>query len=73
MSKVVSKNLKISDMHCASCAMNIDFDLEDLPGVKSARTSFAKQESVIEIDTEEVNMKDVLKVIEKLGYQAKII
>ena len=35
--------LQIQGMHCSSCAMNIDFDLEDLDGVKSAKTSYAKQ------------------------------
>ena len=36
MSTVVKKKLKIEGMHCSSCAMSIDMDLEDLKGIKSA-------------------------------------
>lgn len=72
MNKTGKKKLKISGMHCASCAMNIDFDLEDLEGVTSVRTNYAKQESEIEIDEEKVKMDEVFKVIQKLGYQASI-
>lgn len=65
--------LKIDGMHCTSCAMNIDFDLEDLEGIKSAKTSYAKQESEVEFDEEKVGAEDVLKSIEKTGYKAQLI
>lgn len=64
--------LKIDGMNCTSCSMNIDFDLEDLKGVKSAKTNYAKQESEVEYDQAVVNIDEVLKQIEKTGYQAKI-
>ncbi|MBI3486210.1 cation transporter [Candidatus Daviesbacteria bacterium] len=69
MSKVVKKKLKIEGMHCTSCAMNIDFDLEDL-GVKSAKTSYAKQECEVEFDEEKVKEETIIKTIEKTGYKA---
>lgn len=72
MNTIVKKNLKISGMHCTSCAMNIDFDLEDLEGVKSVKTNYAKQESEIEFDEEKVKLEEVFKVIQKLGYQATV-
>ncbi len=59
-------------MHCTACAMNIDFDLEDLEGVKSVKTNYAKQESEIEFDEEKVKIEEVFKVIQKLGYQATV-
>ena len=34
--------LKIDGMHCTSCSLSIDGELEDLPGVISASTSYAK-------------------------------
>ena len=49
---MTEKKFKVTDMHCSSCAMSIDFDLEDLAGIKSAKTSYAKQESEIEFDEE---------------------
>ncbi|MBP7740577.1 heavy-metal-associated domain-containing protein [Candidatus Woesebacteria bacterium] len=61
--------LKISGMHCNSCSMNIDGDLEDLDGVLSATTSYARQESKIEYDSSKVDQKAIKKVIEDLGYK----
>lgn len=73
MSKIIKKKLKISGMHCTSCSMNIDFDLEDLEGIKSAKTNYAKQESEVEFDEEKVKVEDIIKTIEKTGYQAQLI
>ena len=72
MSKIVKKKLKIEGMHCTSCAMNIDFDLEDL-GVKSSKTSYAKQECEVEFNEEKLNEETIIKTIEKTGYQAKLV
>lgn len=66
---IVKKKLKIDGMHCTSCAMTIDFDLEDL-GVKS-KTSYAKQECEVEFDENKVKLPQILKTVEKSGYQAK--
>lgn len=71
MSKVVKKKLKIEGMHCTSCSMSIDFDLEDLPGVKSSKTIYAKQECEIEFDEEKLSIEQVTEAIQKTGYQAK--
>lgn len=70
MSKIIRKKLKIEGMHCTSCAMNIDFDLEDMEGIKSAKTNYAKQESEIEFDAEKVEVKIILEQIKKTGYSA---
>ena len=71
MSKIVKKKLKIDGMHCTSCSMNIDFDLEDLDGVKVAKTSYFKQETEIEFDEEKVKLEAILETIQKTGYKAK--
>lgn len=65
--------LKIDGMHCTSCSMNIDFDLEDLEGVKTAKTNYAKQESEVEFDQSKVDIKRILFTIEKTGYRAKLV
>lgn len=70
MSKVIKKKLKIEGMHCSSCAMNIDFDLEDIDGIKSAKTNYAKQESEIEYDEEKIELEVILEQIKKTGYSA---
>ena len=65
---VIKKKLKIGGMHCSSCAMSIDFDLEDLEGVKSAKTSYARCECEVEFDPNKVGEKDVVEAIKKSGY-----
>ena len=70
MSKIIKKKLKIEGMHCTSCSMNIDWDLEDLAGVKSAKTSYANQECEVEFDEEKLNEKVIIQTIEKTGYKA---
>lgn len=60
--------LNIVGMHCVSCAINIDFDLEDLNGVKEAKTNYAKQVSVVTYDPDKVKHEQIIAVITKLGY-----
>jgi len=62
---------KIIDMHCTSCAMTIDGDLEDTGKVKSSKTSYAKGETEVEFDPEKINEKEILEIIKKTGYTAK--
>ncbi len=58
-------------MHCVSCAMSIDFDLEDL-GVKNAKTSYAKQETEVEFDEERIKPQAIIDQIKKTGYKASL-
>lgn len=58
-------------MHCSSCAMSIDFDLEDLTGVKGAKTSYAKQETEVEFEEEKIGEREIVNQINKTGYKIK--
>ena len=64
--------LKIIGMHCTSCAMSIDGDLEDTEGVKSAATNYAKQECEVEFEEEIVTIEEIIKVVDKTGYSARL-
>ncbi len=70
---IAKKKFKICDMHCTSCAMNIDFDLEDIDGVKKAVTSYAKQELEIEFEEPKLNDTKIVEVIKKTGYTARLL
>lgn len=70
---IIKNKLKIEGMHCNSCAMNIDFDLEDLEGVKSVKTSYAKQECEIEFEEEKVRVEQIVETVEKTGYKAQLL
>ena len=65
MKKVV---FKIVDMHCTSCSISIDGDLEDTEGVKRARTSYAKALTEVEFDPASVSEKQLKEIIRKTGY-----
>lgn len=64
---MAKKTYKISGMHCTSCSMVIEGDLEDI-GV-SARANYARQ--IVEIDElpAGVGESQVVAVIEKQGYK----
>lgn len=68
----MTKKFKILDMHCSSCALTIDMDLEEVDGVKSAKTSYAKAELEIDFDPEKISEEKILETIKKSGYKATI-
>lgn len=63
--------LKIIGMHCTSCAMNIDFELEDLVGVKESSTNYAKQETVVTYDPQTVSLEKITDTIKNLEYDVQ--
>lgn len=67
---MIKKKFKITGMHCTSCAMIIDMDLEDLEGVKASNTSYAKMETEVEFDPDKVTDNLVIETIKKTGYSA---
>ncbi len=70
--KIKNLKLKIVGMHCTSCVMNIDGELEDTEGVKQAHTHYAKQQTEIEFDYEKITEGKIIEIIKNLGYTANI-
>lgn len=54
-------------MHCASCSLVIEGELEDI-GVK-ARANYAKQIVEVEYNSQEIEHDLIVKTIEKQGYK----
>ncbi|MDP9373311.1 MAG: cation transporter [Chloroflexota bacterium] len=65
------QRLRIEGMHCASCAMAIDLDLEDVAGVEEARTNYARAETQVAFDPASVNLEAIIDVIRRAGYDAQ--
>lgn len=63
------KTYTIEGMHCTSCAMVIESDLEDI-GVK-ATCSYAKQSLAVEFDETKNSEKQIHDVVKKSGYIVK--
>lgn len=67
----MKRKFKIIDMHCTSCALTIDMDLEEVEGVMTVKTSYAKGETEVEFDQEKVTEEAIIKTIQKTGYNAE--
>ena len=63
---------KIEGMHCSSCAMDIDGELEDTGGVKCSNTSYVKQMTEVEFDEQKIDDKKIVEIIKKIGYSATV-
>jgi len=70
MSKIVKKQLKVEGMHCTSCAMTIDLDLDELDGIHSVKTHYAREETEVEFDEEKITITQILEKVNKAGYKA---
>jgi len=66
---MTKKTLKIEGMHCTSCAMTIEWKLEDI-GVK-AKCNFAKSEVEVFYEEKEVREEQIRQAIESCGYLAR--
>lgn len=73
MKKISNIKLTIEGMHCTSCAMSIDFDLEDIEGVKSSNTSYVKSTSSVNYESDKVSVEKIIESIRNTGYEAKQI
>lgn len=62
--------LKIKGMHCVSCAINIDGELEDTEGIQEAKTNYAKQQTEVTFDPEKISEKKIVEIIKEVGYTA---
>ncbi|MBT4277865.1 copper-translocating P-type ATPase [Candidatus Falkowbacteria bacterium] len=62
------ETIKITGMHCASCAVNISHDLQKQEGVKMADVNYATEKAVVEYDEDRVSREKLKETIVKAGY-----
>lgn len=60
-------------MHCTSCAVNIDLELEELDGVEKSDTSYAKMKTVVVFDPDKVTLEKIVEVINLLEYEVAVL
>lgn len=66
-----STTLKLSSLDCASCAVDLDLALEEIPGIISAKTNYARSELKISFDLKKITLKVINKTLTDLGYLKK--
>jgi copper chaperone len=66
--------LDVDGMHCSSCGLLIDDELEEVPGVRSSRTDVRKGRSTVRLDDEGVaDHAALIAAVERAGYQAVVV
>lgn len=69
---MVELRLKVEGMHCASCALLIEEELEELDGVAEAKASYPRQRAEVVFDQERVGVPAILETVGGLGYRASV-
>ena len=60
--------LEVEGMHCSSCGLSIDDELEEVPGVRSARTDVRSGRSTIRLEeTVTVDTEALVAAVQRAG------
>lgn len=62
--------IKVTGMHCASCAITIEESLKKVKGISKATVNFATEKAYVEYDPTKASFKDLEKAIQEAGYGA---
>ncbi len=60
--------IRISGMHCVSCAQSIEKALKNQEGVINANVNFATEKATVDYDTTKVNLDQLGRTIRATGY-----
>jgi Cu+-exporting ATPase len=63
--------LNIIGMSCAACAAKIEKKLANTDGISKAVVNLSTEKALVDYDTSKVNVSEMIKIIDKLGYQAQ--
>ncbi len=62
-------SLRIQGMHCASCTLNVENFLIRLDGIFDVKADLTSQSAKIKYDSSKVDMDEIEKTIESLGFE----
>src|SRR3989344_5063522 len=65
-------NLNIQGMHCQSCSTLITKRLKKEKGINYCNVNITTEKATIELDEKKISINKIIKIIESLGYKAKI-
>ncbi|MFA5213288.1 MAG: copper ion binding protein, partial [Methanoregula sp.] len=61
--------LKISGMHCATCAITIEESLSGLDHVSKVQVNFGTDSAHVEFDPSKITLKEIEQVVKSAGYE----
>lgn len=73
MSDVVTARLETTGLHCQSCSMLVQMELEDVDGVVAARSDFNTGMTEVEYDPAVVMVDDLVAAVVRAGYGARAL
>ncbi|XP_034461821.1 copper-transporting ATPase 2 [Hippoglossus hippoglossus] len=65
-------DLSITGMTCASCVHNIESKLKTTKGILGASVALATKKAKIQFDPEVLGARDIIKIIQSLGFEASL-
>jgi copper chaperone CopZ len=71
MSDVATAKLLTTGMHCQSCSMLVQMELEDVAGVVNAASDFRTGMTEVEYNPDEVTVEELVAAVERAGYGAQ--
>lgn len=66
---IIKKTYNVEGMHCASCARNIEKELENLEGVSKGLVNLTNEKLVLEFDDKIVDEGKIIEVIAGIGFK----
>ena len=60
--------LKISGMHCATCAITVEESLSNIPDVSTVKVNFGTDTAQVEFDPTKVSLSELEKAVKDAGY-----
>lgn len=69
--RVVTKTLKVDGLTCTGCETKIEEKLKKMKGIQKVKASYAHETVSITYDSQKVQMKDIVKALDELGYDIK--
>ena len=68
-----SVDIKTSGMHCGSCKMLVEMDVDELAGVTKCDADLATGVTHVEFDPEQVTVEQIVTAIKGAGYDAEVV
>jgi copper chaperone CopZ len=68
-----SVDIRTSGMHCGSCKMLVEMDVNDLAGVTKADADLAAGVTHVEFDPGQVSVEQIVAAIREAGYDAEVL
>ena len=65
---MTTKNYKVSDMDCGTCAMHIESLEDEMPGIDAIKVSYKKQTMEVTFDEHKTSPDEINRRVKALGY-----